>query len=162
MNNNSLNRQKIAVVVETRTSKVVRSRLIRNAFSVCQPIDDAQAVADEGLIRFKRLRVALVSMKPINTEFGHDSFAVYGTKHNIASINESCNMAEIQSSRLLDDVGGFMIHTLSCSCLIETKKYCGDTPGRVMSQMLPTFKWFPFFGNQSYASNMHTISFGPI
>ena len=77
LNNTSLNRQKSAVVVETSGSKVVRFRLIRNEFGLCRPIDDAQAVTDEGLISFKRLRVALVSMKPINIEFGYDSFAVY-------------------------------------------------------------------------------------
>ena len=77
LNNTGLNHQISAVVVETSGNKVVRSRLIRNDFGLCQPVDDAQAVTDEGLVSFKRLRVALVSMKPINTEFGCDSFPIY-------------------------------------------------------------------------------------
>ena len=55
-----------------------------------------------------------------------------------------------------------MINNPSHSCLSGTKGHRGDTPDRLLSGTLASFKWFSYFAKQSYASNMHTISFSPI
>ena len=69
---------------------------------VRQSIDDAPADSDKALISFKRMRVALVSIKPINTEFGKDRFVVCEIGYSIAPVNEFCKRTQYC-------VGGFRI-----------------------------------------------------
>ena len=65
--------------------------------------------------------------KTSQTEFGIDSFVVYGTEYDMASVDEFSDTAQKLPQRPPDDVCRSMIDNSSYNCVIEMQPRGGHT-----------------------------------